>query len=142
MALADLLLVPPEDRDLFMRWMVKIARADGSLDPSEVAVLHELVAAWDLTVEEVIALHRSLRDGPDLGPDAPPGFLEPRSPFLLVRMLIQLGHEDGTYADKERAAVLEVARRYGLTDARVAALEEWVAVDAAHQRAGRVLLNP
>ncbi|MFT4621872.1 MAG: putative tellurite resistance protein B-like protein [Myxococcota bacterium] len=142
MALADLLLVPPEDRDLFVRWMVKLARADGALDPSEVAVLHELVAAWDLTVDEVIALHRSLRDGPDLGPDAPPGFIEPRSPFLLVRMLIQLAHEDGSYVGQERDAVLEVAARYRIPAERVAALEAWVRVDAEHQREGRGLLIP
>ena len=142
MALADLLLVPPEDRDLFVRWMVKLARADGALDPSEVAVLHELVAAWDLTVDEVIALHRSLRDGADLGPDAPPGFIEPRSPFLLVRMLIQLAHEDGSYVGQERDAVLEVAARYRIPAERVAALEAWVRVDAEHQREGRALLIP
>ena len=142
MALADLLLVPPEDRDLFLRWMVKLARADGSLDPSEVAVLHELVAAWDLGVDQVIGLHRALRDGPDLGPDAPPAFLDPRSPLLLIRMLVALGHEDGTYAQAERAAVRAVAARYGVREDRVRQLEAWVTADVAHQRAGRALLEP
>jgi hypothetical protein len=83
-----------------------------------------------------------LRDGPDLGPDAPVGFLEPRSPYLLVRSLIALGYEDGSYDDSERGAVAEVARRYRISADRVRALEAWVSTDSAHQSAGRALLNP
>lgn len=142
MSLAEFRGVPPEDRELFVRWMVELVRADGMLDPAELAVVHELVSAWGLPIDRLMALHRSLREGPELGEGAPPGFLDPRTPYLLVKTLIQLGHEDGVYADDERAAVQRFADRYRVPRDRVEALEEWVARDVAHQSAGRELVVP
>lgn len=142
MALTELLHVPPEDRDLFVRWMVRVARADGILDAAEMAVIHEIINAWSLSTDRLIELHRALREGPDLGKGAPPGFLDPRTPYLLVRMLIQLGHEDGSYDDAEREEVREVARRYRIPAERVIELEDWVDTYMQHRARGRTLLEP
>ena len=141
MSFAEMLAVPPEDRDLFMRWMVALARADGVLAPEEMSVLHELVMIWDLKMEDVVQLHRGLRDGPILGTGAPPAFLDRRSAYLLVRMLVRLGHEDGSYDEEERKAVHEVARRYSVPMTRVVEMEDWVATSVAHQARGAELLQ-
>jgi uncharacterized tellurite resistance protein B-like protein len=142
MSLSDLLEVPPEDRDLFVRWMVKIARADGVLANSELSAIHELTAAWNLSISELRRLHHALRNGPELGANAPVAFLHPRSPYLLVRTLIQLSYEDGAYDESERRTVIEVARRYRVPTARVRDFEKWVRVHIDHLNQGRALLQP
>ena len=141
MTFSELRQVPREDRDLFVRWMVKLARADGVLAPSEMSVIHQLATTWGLEMGSLESLHRSLREGPTLGVDAPPGFLHPRTPYLLVLMLIQLAHEDGCYDRRERDAVHDVAKRYGVPTERVEKMEAWVAQYVPLVAQGRELLQ-
>ena len=70
--------VPVEDREQFLKCMVSVIRADGLLDASEIATLHEVLLAWDLGVAELERLHRSLREGPELAVQSLPGFVHPK----------------------------------------------------------------
>jgi len=134
--------VPVEDREQFLKCMVSVIRADGLLDASEIATLHEVLLAWDLGVAELERLHRSLREGPELSVQSLPGFVHPKTAYVLVRTLIRLSHEDGSYCEQEQALVQQYAKRYLVPPERVAALEAFVQAEVSMARAGDALLEP
>ena len=134
--------VPVEDRDQFLKCMVSVIRADGLLDASEIATLHEVLLAWDLGVAELERLHRSLREGPELSIQSLPGFVHPKTAYILVRTLIRLSHEDGSYCEREQELVRKYAKRYLVPPDRVAALEAFVQAEVSMARAGEALLEP
>ena len=134
--------VPVEDRQQFLTCMVSVIRADGLLDASEIATLHEVLLAWDLGVAELERLHRSLREGPEVSVQSLPGFVHPKTAYILVRTLIRLSHEDGSYCEEEQALVQQYAKRYLVPPQRVAALEAFVQAEVSMARAGDALLEP
>jgi uncharacterized tellurite resistance protein B-like protein len=134
--------IPVEDRQQFLRCMVSVMRADGTLDPNEIATLHEVMLAWDLGVAELETLHRCLRTGEESVFVGHLGFVDPRSSYLLVRTLIRLGYDDGAYCEEEQLVVREIAKHYRVPESRVVALEAFVQADVALHRAGDALLEP
>ncbi len=134
--------IPVEDRPQFLRCMVSVIRADGTLDPNEIATLHEVMLAWDLGVAELEKLHSCLRSGEESVFAGHLGFVNPRSAYLLVRTLIALGYDDGAYCEDEKNLVREIAKRYLVPESRVVALEAFVQAEIALNRAGEALLEP
>ena len=134
--------IPVEDRQQFLRCMVSVMRADGTLDPNEITTLHEVMLAWDLGVAELETLHQCFRIDEESIFSGHLGFIDPRSPYLLVRTLITLGYDDGAYCEEEQQVVRKIAKHYRVPESRVVALEAFVQEEIALHRAGDTLLEP
>ena len=88
------------------RAMLAVARADGSADPREVALIEEL-ATLDAAA-------------PDPSPAEVAGaFVDEAGRDLLVKSLILVALVDGTWSDAEKAVVASYAGACGVSDAKL-----------------------
>ena len=118
------LSIPQEDTVLFVKCMAAVARADGEVSDEERQAIESAMLAWSIEGEAANAIQAILSDGGAIG-DFVQHFSHPRTAFLLIHTLVTLASLDGQYDEVERAAILEIADKSGVSQGRVVELEQW-----------------
>ena len=133
--------VPQEDMVPFVKCMAAVARADGEVSDEERQAIESAMLAWSIEGEAAEAIQAILSDGGDIG-DFVQHFSQPRTAYLLIQELVTLAALDGQYDEVERAAVLGIADKSGVSQGRVVEIEQWVNEGMAWRQRGLQLLDP
>ena len=109
-------------RRSFLMGLIFLAKADGIVEPEEMAFFKNAAVAMELderSIEEINAVARA-----EMCP--PLEFANDVQKKFFIREAIELSCIDNNYADKERALVYKFAGELGISASSVEALEKWV----------------
>jgi uncharacterized tellurite resistance protein B-like protein len=120
--------------DLVFNWMVRLASADGAIDPSERQLLHEVLAASFGVVEPeqadariAVEMQRDLQ----VDPVVLRKHLPEEAMLSLYRFLYAMAWRDGQLDGREHNFLIDVLEKFGLDAATVQRVEREVMHGAA-----------
>ena len=117
--------VPVEDRGAFVKFMALVAYSDGVVGDEEREAIESAVRVWDLNAETANQIQEVMERGADAA-ELAKEFRSKKAKYLLLQELITLCELDGTYTDRERLAMTEIAELLGISRTRLTAIEGWV----------------
>ena len=123
-------LTPPQ-QDAFLQLAAQLIAIDGEIHPDEQEMLARLaIGAVDWVPQDVQSLPALLLV-----------FDDHRSRVAMLLELIGLAYADTEYRQEERDFIADLARRTGISEARLAMMEAWVIRQLALSQEGLKLLE-
>ncbi len=107
-----------DEQRAMLELLVYMAKADGKVVDIEQQILENYAALVEVDLD-------------DLQMDATPEDTIPRlatmvSRAIVMQELLRLSHLDGLFTDRERSAILDIAKQMGVPVSMVHKLDEWV----------------
>ena len=131
-------LLTPAERLPFIKLLVHLAMADGAMAPEELLVIEQ--AATDLRVDFSPVFDIGTDYSSDLA-TLLKAFGSPQSRHVVIMELVRLSHADDQYSVEEQEQISAIAAQVGVTKARLAEVEAWVAEGVAWRKRGQALIQ-
>lgn len=106
----------------FMKGLIRIAKSDGRIDPSELQFYSNALKAFGLNEGYEVKLNSILEEDNKIDIV----FENSEQKMLFFIQAIQLCWLDGTYTDEEKQEVHSIAREINIKEESVAEVEKWV----------------
>lgn len=123
-------------RRSFLMGLIFLAKADGIVEPEEMAFFQNAAVAMELderSIEKINAVAQA-----EMCP--PLEFTNDVQKKFFIREAIELSCIDNNYADKERALVYKFADELGISASSVESLEKWVEEGISWKKRGDELI--
>lgn len=106
-----------EERKAFLELLTLIAKADGELQPEEIALLDQI--GQDLQIDWKSLEEKSIENTLTV-------FASYSSKITVLQELIKLAFIDGDYTTTERQGVIQIAKVLDIDSNKVSDIEQWV----------------
>jgi tellurite resistance protein len=117
--------VPKEDQLAFAKVMAYMVQVDNKVTLEEKHVIDDMVFNWQIDERGINEIYEIMENGASID-FLIQNFKNSKTKYMLIQELITLANIDGSYDEKEKKAVLEIASDLNVSENRVKDIEQWV----------------
>lgn len=129
------------ERVMFLRGLIRLAKADGVLEPEEVVFFDAAVQGLGVSVTVGAELRQILLDDIFTSPYLEMQFAKPAQGLFFVREAMLLCYADGEYSEEEQLEILSIATELNIPLKKIEEIESWVKAGVVWREAGDQLLE-
>lgn len=113
-----------EERVVFLKALVRLARADGHVDDGEKAFIEELAQVFEIPAGRADEIRAAMND--DEVVEEAKKIKNRRTAMELIKEMCMLANADGDLSDRETLLIGRVGRAMGLELEKVEQIGQWV----------------
>lgn len=113
-----------EERVVFLKALVRLARADGHVDDGEKAFIEELAQVFEIPAGRADEIRTAMND--DEVVEEAKKIKNRRTAMELIKEMCMLANADGDLSDRETLLIGRVGRAMGLELEKVEQIGQWV----------------
>ena len=121
---SDLYQLPESAKLGFIKALLAVANADGTIDLSESSFIQRVIESAEMSEDQLFEARKVLIDQPELGVILS-DIAEESVGRLLVQQLVLLAHIDGEYHANEKTLIDSVASHFKFKKEWVEGVEAW-----------------
>lgn len=129
------------DRVMFLRGLIRLAKADGIIEPEELQYFEAAAKVLAVSEEVIQELRKNLLDDIFTSEYLVMHFATPAQALFFLREAMQLCYADGEYAEEEQLEILNIANELGVSLKKIDEIEAWIKAGIAWREAGDELLK-